>query len=415
MLAKGRGNIFRDFAAQDNHSNSEIQEFAHTAVAAFEETENLTAHLEQAIANYAKASPAFIDEFLSPEGIITKKRGIDENIATNRIQAMRIAEENARLKDENAELAVKIDSYKETLSKLRINQAQMQAQLDSGRQQISLLKRSLTTETASLRDLEDELFGESKAADEIEEQLEDVQSELSEIEYRGQKLAAELNDLDAEIAQGNQDVSGKQALLRKKEDKQDAVQAQYERLDRHLAATDIEIKNIKKDDLRKSLGMVLQDVNLFTGTIRENIKYGKVDATDEDVIKACKLANAHDFITRLPNGYDTMLTENGSQLSQGQRQLLSIARAALANPPVMILDEATSSIDTRTELKIQNAFAKMMQGRTSFIVAHRLSTIKEADVILVMRDGNIIEQGDHETLLAQNGFYTELYNSQFAG
>ena len=146
----------------------------------------------------------------------------------------------------------------------------------------------------------------------------------------------------------------------------------------------------------------------------ENIRYGKLDATDEEVIAAAKLANADGFIRRLPQGYNTLLRGNGANLSQGQRQLLSIARAAVADPPVMILDEATSSIDTRTEIKIQEAFAKMMKGRTSFIVAHRLSTIREADIILVMRDGNIVEQGKHEELLEKNGFYAKLYNSQFA-
>ena len=147
----------------------------------------------------------------------------------------------------------------------------------------------------------------------------------------------------------------------------------------------------------------------------DNIRYGKLDATDEECIAAAKLANAHDFITRLPDGYNTMLTANGANLSQGQRQLLSIARAAVADPPVMILDEATSSIDTRTEAHIQQAFDTMMQGRTSFVVAHRLSTIREADVILVMKDGHIIEQGRHEDLLAKNGFYANLYHSQFEG
>ena len=159
--------------------------------------------------------------------------------------------------------------------------------------------------------------------------------------------------------------------------------------------------------------MVLQDTNLFTGSVMDNIRYGRLDATDEECIAAAKLANADDFITRLPEGYNTVITGNGANLSQGQRQLLSIARAAVADPPVMILDEATSSIDTRTELRIQRAFAKLMRGRTSFVVAHRLSTIKESDVILVMRDGNIVEQGDHESLLAKNGFYAELYRSQF--
>ena len=188
----------------------------------------------------------------------------------------------------------------------------------------------------------------------------------------------------------------------------------YDIQDGKIRYDGININKIKKDDLRHSLGIVLQDTHLFTATVMENIRYGKLDATDEEVIAAAKLANADTFIHQLPNGYNTMLTGDGANLSQGQRQLLAIARAAIADPPVLILDEATSSIDTRTEIKIQNAFATMMEGRTSFIVAHRLSTIQSADVILVMKDGNIIEQGNHETLLAQGGFYANLYNSQFA-
>ena len=160
--------------------------------------------------------------------------------------------------------------------------------------------------------------------------------------------------------------------------------------------------------------MVLQETWLKSATVRENIAYGKPDATDGEIIAAAKAAHAHSFIRRLPEGYDTVLSEDGGSLSQGQKQLLCITRVMLCLPPMLILDEATSSIDTRTELKIQNAFAKMMEGRTSFIVAHRLSTIKEADRILVMRDGRIVEQGTHESLLAENGFYAELYNSQWA-
>ena len=159
--------------------------------------------------------------------------------------------------------------------------------------------------------------------------------------------------------------------------------------------------------------MVLQETWLREGTILENIKMGVKDATREQVIEAAKASHAHSFIKRLPQGYDTVITEDGGGLSQGQKQLLCITRVMLSLPPMLILDEATSSIDTRTEIRIQNAFAKMMQGRTSFIVAHRLSTIKEADIILVMKDGHIIEQGNHETLLAKNGFYATLYNSQF--
>lgn len=175
-----------------------------------------------------------------------------------------------------------------------------------------------------------------------------------------------------------------------------------------------DIRHITRESLRNNYGMVLQETWLKSGTIRENIVYGKPDASEEEMILASKAAHAHSFIKRLPQGYDTVITEDGGNLSQGQKQLLCIARVMLCLPPMLILDEATSSIDTRTEIRIQKAFAKMMQGRTSFIVAHRLSTIKEADVILVMNNGNIIEQGTHEELLAQNGFYANLYNSQFA-
>ncbi|MBR3468737.1 MAG: ABC transporter ATP-binding protein [Lachnospiraceae bacterium] len=176
-----------------------------------------------------------------------------------------------------------------------------------------------------------------------------------------------------------------------------------------------DVRHLTRGSLRTNYGMVLQETWLRAGTILDNIRMGKPEATEEEVKAAAKAAHAHGFIKRLPMGYHTVITEDGGSLSQGQKQLLCIARVMLCLPPMLILDEATSSIDTRTELKIQNAFAKMMEGRTSFIVAHRLSTIREADVILVMRDGNIIEQGDHESLLAKNGFYTNLYNSQFAG
>lgn len=174
------------------------------------------------------------------------------------------------------------------------------------------------------------------------------------------------------------------------------------------------IRNITRESLRNSYGMVLQETWLKNGTVRENITMGKPDATEEEVIAAAKASHAHGFIMRLPNGYDTVIGEDGGSLSQGQKQLLCITRVMLCLPPMLILDEATSSIDTRTELRIQNAFAKMMKGRTSFIVAHRLSTIREADIILVMKDGHIIEQGNHDTLLKQGGFYANLYNSQFA-
>lgn len=181
-----------------------------------------------------------------------------------------------------------------------------------------------------------------------------------------------------------------------------------------IKVDDTDIRDITRPSLRTSYGMVLQETWLKAGTIRENIAFGKPDATDEEIIEAAKASHAHGFIKRLPNGYDTVIGEDGGSLSQGQKQLLCIARVMLCLPPMLILDEATSSIDTRTELKIQNAFAVMMEGRTSFIVAHRLSTIQNADIILVMKDGNVIEQGNHETLLKQNGFYAKLYNSQFA-
>ena len=181
-----------------------------------------------------------------------------------------------------------------------------------------------------------------------------------------------------------------------------------------IKVSDIPLQQLTRKSLRDNYGMVLQETWLRSGSIRDNIATGKPDATDEEIIAAAKASHAHGFIKRLPEGYDTVIAEDGGNLSQGQKQLLCIARVMLCLPPMLILDEATSSIDTRTEIKIQNAFAKMMQGRTSFIVAHRLSTIREADIILVMKDGSIIEQGNHEELLEKNGFYAKLYNSQFA-
>lgn len=181
-----------------------------------------------------------------------------------------------------------------------------------------------------------------------------------------------------------------------------------------IAVEGEDIRNLTRRSLRKSYGMVLQDTWLSGGTIKENIKFGMPEATDEEVISAAKAVHAHSFIKRLRDGYDTVVGEGGGNLSQGQKQLISIARVMLSLPPMLILDEATSSIDTRTELKIQEAFLKMMQGRTSFIVAHRLSTIREADVILVMKNGNIVEQGKHDELISRGGFYSELYNSQFS-
>lgn len=188
----------------------------------------------------------------------------------------------------------------------------------------------------------------------------------------------------------------------------------YDVADGKIRYDGININKIKKDDLRHSLGIVLQETNLFTGTVMENIRYGKLDATDEECIAAAKLANAHDFITRLPQGYETMLTSNGSNLSQGQRQLLSIARCAVADPPVMILDEATSSIDTRTEAIVQQGMDALMKGRTVFVIAHRLSTIQNSDVIMVLEKGRIIERGNHDKLIEEQGKYYQLYTGNFA-
>ena len=179
-----------------------------------------------------------------------------------------------------------------------------------------------------------------------------------------------------------------------------------------IAVDGIDINDITRSSLRRSYGMVLQDTWLKDGTVRENIAMGKPDTTDEEIIAAAKASHAHSFIKRMPQGYDTVISDENSGLSQGQKQLLCIARVMLCLPPMLILDEATSSIDTRTEIKIQQAFSRMMQGRTSFVVAHRLSTIKNSDLILVMKDGSIIEQGTHAELMEQNGFYAALYNSR---
>ena len=188
----------------------------------------------------------------------------------------------------------------------------------------------------------------------------------------------------------------------------------YETDSGKISIDGVDIKSLSRDNLRRQFGMVLQDSWLFCGTIMENLRYGNENATDEEIISAAKAAYAHSFIRRMPDGYNTVISEGGGNLSQGQKQLLCIARAMLTNPAILILDEATSSIDTLTEIRVQKAFAKMMKGKTSFVVAHRLSTIKESDVILVMKDGNIIEHGNHEELLKKGGFYSTLYNSQFA-
>ena len=189
----------------------------------------------------------------------------------------------------------------------------------------------------------------------------------------------------------------------------------YDIQDGKITYDGININDIRKSDLRRSMGIVLQDTHLFTGTVKDNIRYGKLDATDEEVIAAAKLANADGFIRRLPDGYDTMLTGDGANLSQGQRQLLAIARAAIADPPVLILDEATSSIDTRTERIVQDGMDKLMHGRTTFVIAHRLSTVRNSDCIMVLEQGRIIERGTHDQLIEEKGRYYQLYTGNSIG
>ena len=189
----------------------------------------------------------------------------------------------------------------------------------------------------------------------------------------------------------------------------------YDIQDGKIRYDNININKIKKADLRRSLGIVLQDTHLFTGTVMDNIRYGRLDATDEECMAAAKLANAHDFIKRLPDGYETVLTGDGANLSQGQRQLLAIARAAVADPPVLILDEATSSIDTRTETLVQEGMDRLMKGRTTFVIAHRLSTVRNSDCIMVLEQGRIIERGTHDQLIQQKGKYYQLYTGNAIG
>ena len=188
----------------------------------------------------------------------------------------------------------------------------------------------------------------------------------------------------------------------------------YDTTDGSVIISGQNVRDVTRDSLRSCFGMVLQETWLFNGTIRENIAYGKPDATEDEIIKAAKAAHAHSFIKRLPEGYDTVIGENGGSLSQGQKQLLTIARIMLTDPPMLILDEATSNIDIRTEVKIQKAFEELMKGKTSFIIAHRLSTIRNTDMILVMRDGNIVEHGSHKELINRNGFYKQLYDAASA-
>lgn len=238
----------------------------------------------------------------------------------------------------------------------------------------------------------------------------DVQLENVDFGYTEEKLV--LNDISL-YAKPGQKIAFVGATGAGKTTITNLINRFYDIPDGKIRYDGININKIKKADLRKSLGVVLQEVNLFTGTVMDNIRYGRLDATDEECIEAAKLANAHSFITRLPEGYNTMLTGNGSSLSQGQRQLISIARAAVADPPVMILDEATSSIDTRTEALVQAGMDNLMKGRTVFVIAHRLSTVRNSEAIMVLDHGRIIERGDHDQLIAQKGVYYQLYTGAF--
>jgi ATP-binding cassette subfamily B protein len=240
---------------------------------------------------------------------------------------------------------------------------------------------------------------------------------LGNVEFKNVKFGYNedniiINDFSAKIKQGQKIAivgptgAGKTTIVK-------LLMRFYDINDGQILIDDNDIKKFNRQNLRKCFGMVLQDTWLFNGSIMENIRYGRLDATDEEVIKAAKLAHADHFIKTLADGYNMEINEEANNVSQGQKQLLTIARAILSDPKILILDEATSSVDTRTEVLIQQAMENLMEGRTSFIIAHRLSTIKNADVILVMKDGDIIEQGSHEELLKLNGFYSELYNSQF--
>ena len=228
--------------------------------------------------------------------------------------------------------------------------------------------------------------------------------------YNSDKIV--INDFNAEVKDGQKIAivgptgAGKTTIVK-------LLMRFYDLNEGKITIDGYDIKDFNKGDLRKQFGMVLQDTWLFSGSVKDNIKYSKPDATDDEVIEAAKAAHVHHFIKTLPNSYNMMLNEETSNISAGQKQLLTIARVILANPNILILDEATSSIDTRTEIQIQDAMDNLMKGRTSFIIAHRLSTIKNADMILVINNGDIVEQGNHEELLAKNGFYAELYNSQF--